>query len=562
MLRVLENPVLQRELLVNLRMARAFLLLLLFQLLLAAVVYLAWPQETVRIDLSSSRNSSQLIDLFFLGQFILASLMTPSFAAGAVSGEKERKTFEMLLASPLHPKSIVGGKLVAALTHLAILIFSSLPIVMLCLPLGGVSIFEVLAAYFALIIVVITFGMISVACSSFFKRTSASLVVSYLVILPLALACVVFWQSLSGMGRIRLELTFTVLPGIAIAICLPLYYIAASRLLYPPDMGSEGKEVVDLETESEQAIGLVIQRDQFPDRLFAPPKRLTLMKDGTNPVYDKEMRSEIFGSGTLMLRIAIQISMVLAIVLMAIFLYVFRFLAPWYVVYIVVFNILVGPVFSAGSVTSERERETLDLLLTTTITPWQILWGKLLSGLRVSLVLTAFLTFPLLLALVFVIKEYYLSIPTFIGYLIIVGLTCLTTSTLALFCSCVFRKTSISLLVTYSLILFLFCMPIAVSFFANNFFADSDTVPVIDRLTCMSPFAAAFEIPLYVKKPNGDWLWTRVTNNSVPSFFGYPLTDLYHFGSYIMFTLVLNIILFLSMVWLFNMRWRVSAATT
>jgi ABC-type transport system involved in multi-copper enzyme maturation permease subunit len=222
----------------------------------------------------------------------------------------------------------------------------------------------------------------------------------------------------------------------------------------------------------------------------------------------------------------------------------------------------VGPVFSAGSVTSERERETLDLLLTTTITPWQILWGKLLSGLRVSLVLTAFLTFPLLLALVFVIKEYYLSIPTFIGYLIIVGLTCLTTSTLALFCSCVFRKTSISLLVTYSLILFLFCMPIAVSFFANNFFADSDTVPVIDRLTCMSPFAAAFEIPLYVKKPNGDWLWTRVTSNSVPNFFGYPLTDLYHFGSYIMFTLVLNIILFLSMVWLFNMRWRVSAATT
>ena len=44
------------------------------------------------------------------------------------------------------------------------------------------------------------------------------------------------------------------------------------------------------------------------------------------------------------------------------------------------FNMLVGPVFSAGSVTSERERETLDLLLTTIISPWQILWGKLISG--------------------------------------------------------------------------------------------------------------------------------------------------------------------------------------
>ena len=65
--------------------------------------------------------------------------MAPSFAAGAITGEKERKTYEMLLASPLRPGAIVLGKLIASLTHLAVLIFSSLPIVMLCLPLGGVS---------------------------------------------------------------------------------------------------------------------------------------------------------------------------------------------------------------------------------------------------------------------------------------------------------------------------------------------------------------------------------------------------------------------------------------
>ena len=43
------------------------------------------------------------------------------------------------------------------------------------------------------------------------------------------------------------------------------------RLLYPPDLGSEGKEVVDLETEAREAVGLYIKRDEFPDRLFAPP---------------------------------------------------------------------------------------------------------------------------------------------------------------------------------------------------------------------------------------------------------------------------------------------------
>ena len=55
--------------------------------------------------------------------------------------------------------------------------------------------------------------------------------------------------------------------------------------------------MVDLEQEAQEAVGLVIQRDQFPDRLFAPAKREDLMEDGANPVYDKEMRSEIFSQG-------------------------------------------------------------------------------------------------------------------------------------------------------------------------------------------------------------------------------------------------------------------------
>ena len=65
------------------------------------------------------------------------------------------------------------------------------------------------------------------------------------------------------------------------------------------------------------AIGVVIDRDLFPDKLFAPAKRTDLMPDGTNPVLDKELRSEIFSQGTLMLRVVIQVSMLLSIPLMA-----------------------------------------------------------------------------------------------------------------------------------------------------------------------------------------------------------------------------------------------------
>jgi ABC-type transport system involved in multi-copper enzyme maturation permease subunit len=118
------------------------------------------------------------------------ALVAPTFAAGSITGEKERKTYEMLLASPLEPTTILVGKLLSSLTYLVLLIVSSLPLMILCFLLGGILLSEITRAYLVLILAAGTFGLISVACSSFFGRTSSALVVSYLVILPLALVCV------------------------------------------------------------------------------------------------------------------------------------------------------------------------------------------------------------------------------------------------------------------------------------------------------------------------------------------------------------------------------------
>ncbi len=542
-----ENPVLQRELLVNLRMTRGFVLMFVYQALLATVVYLAWPQDQ-RLDLSAQpEDARKLVDMFFLGQYVLASLMAPSFAAGAITGEKERHTYEMLLASPLRPGAIVLGKLIASLAYLAVLIFASLPIIMLCLPLGGVSPYEVFAAYLGLIMSVLTFGMIGVACSSYFKRTAASLVVSYLLILPMALIAILFWFMAKDLGSLRLGLTVTVVPFSALALCAFLIYNTSVRLLHPPDVGSEGKEVVDLDQEAEHVVGLVIQRDQFPDRLFAPAKRETLLEDGTNPVYDKEIRSEIFAQGTLMLRVVIQVSMLLAIPLMATCLYIWPQNAPWYISYAVLFNMLVGPVFSAGSVTSERERQTLDLLLTTIISPWQILSGKLWAGLRVSSVLTMFLMWPLLLACLMV-DSYWRNVPAVIAYFLIVALTCLNTALIALFCSVVFQKTSISLMTTYIIIIILFCAPVATISFAHTFYAETNPAAVtsVERIGLTSPFIAAFAVPLVIDLPSTEMMGSNEGGSW------------WMFAGYAGFTALLSVALLTTMVWLFRARWRVS----
>lgn len=492
---ILENPVLQRELLVNLRTNRAFLLLAIYQLLLAAVVLIAWPTDE-RLDLTSNpRSAEKLVNLFFLGQYVIASLMAPSFAAGAITGEKERHTYEMLLASPLRPGAIVFGKMVASLTHLGMLILASLPIIVLCLPLGGVSVYEVLAAYLGLIVSVILFGAIGVFCSSYFSRTSSSLVVSYLVILPLVILAVMLWQALEGDGELRLKVAVLLVPAFVLSATILMCAAAAGRMLYPPDVGSEGKEVVDLEKEAEEAVGLVIQPDQFPDRLFAPPKKQELMPDGRNPVYDKEIHSEIFSQGTLMLRLVIQISMLLAIPLMGVFLFWQIERCAWFSVYVIVFNMLVGPVFLAGSMTSERERQTLDLLLTTTLTPWQILSGKFIVGFRISAVLTGFLLWPLLLgtALNMSFWSNWLAV---VAMFAVVLMVCLVNAVIALVCSLFTYKTSIALLSTYVVLLLLYVAPPAVVSLMQILDFSQAQIARMEWLGVTSPFSALFSIPL------------------------------------------------------------------
>jgi ABC-type transport system involved in multi-copper enzyme maturation permease subunit len=494
-----DNPVLTRELLVNLRSPRAFVLQLIYISLLGSVVYFAWPSgegTTLQVSSGKAQQAQRLFELFFLGQFFLVALMAPTFASGSITGEKERKTYEMLLASPLQPTTILVGKLLSSLTYLVILILSSLPLMIMCFLLGGILLSEIARAYLVLILAAGTFGLLSLAASSYFGRTSSALVVSYLIILPLALLCVSLTRTDPndlGAREFVSFLTIAVLPPWCLGIWMVVVVLINRRLLRPPDVGSEGKEVVDEEQEMKYAIGVVIDRDQFPDKLFAPAKRADLMPDGANPVLEKELRSEIFSQGTLMLRLVIQVSMLLSIPLMAALLFWKPENAGFYVSYVLTFNLLVGPVFSAGSITQERERKTLSLLLTTLLRPGQIVFAKLLAALRVSTVLTFLLTEQLLLGYILVpeLRERFWGLGVFMA---VIAMTCLATSTIGLLCSALARKTSTAMVLTYMALLILFAGPVGLGRFLQGF----TDIPEqrLAALTITSPYSAAFSVPL------------------------------------------------------------------
>jgi ABC-type transport system involved in multi-copper enzyme maturation permease subunit len=199
-------------------------------------------------------------------------------------------------------------------------------------------------------------------------------------------------------------------------------------------------------------------------------------------------------------------------------------------------------------------------LLTTVITPWQILWGKLIAGLRVSSVLTLFLVWPVLLACVMV-SVYWTNLLSVAAYLTIVLITCLTTAMIALFCSVLFKKTANAMMTAYLVIMLLFAAPLAVRFFADTFFAYDPAKPDVNRSTLYianaaftSPFAAAAAVPL----DTGPGEANRSSAASpaaeqLAALGNWPL----YFG-YVGFSLSLDALLLVTMMWLFNTRWRVA----
>ena len=547
-----DNPVLSRELLVNLRSPRSFAFQFVYVCVLAVGVYFAWPKTESGITQVSSGAAQSLFDLFFFGQFFLVALVAPTFAAGTISGEKERKTYELLLASPLQPSTILVGKLLSSLTYLILLILSSLPLMILCFLLGGILLAEIVRAYLVLILGAGTFGLISVACSSYFRRTSSSLVVSYMIILPLALACVFLTRAPTPMARDFIAIA--VLPPWCLAIWTVVGVVVNRRLLHPPDVGSEGKEVVDEEEEMKYAIGVVIDRDLFPDKLFAPAKRGDLMPDGTNPVLDKELRSEIFSQGTLMLRLVIQVSMLLSIPLMAIQLFFRPEWAGYYVSYVILFNMLVGPVFSSGSITQERERKTLSLLLTTLLRPGKIVLAKLLASLRVSTVLTFLLTEQMLLGYVLV-QELQERFWTLFAFLAIIAVTCLMTTSVGLFCSAFARRTAVAMVATYMMLLLLFAAPVAVRTYLRTYTGMEESK--LTALTVTSPFAAAASIAI----PSRSGFGNDQTASQVIEVPHVPLIDWPLWAVYITLNPLLAILINMLTYVAFRIRWWRAGST-
>lgn len=190
------SAIIVKELRGRMRGRRAFVIITLHVLLLSvfAWMYQRLSEEEVK-GLSSfggqaTYASATVGRSVFYGlmmvQTLIVAVLAPAATAGAISGEREHQTLDLLAVTPISSLSIVLGKLLSALAWVFVLILASIPVTALVFVFGGVAPDDVVRGYAVLFATVIGFGSIGIFFSAVTRRTGAATGLTFVTTIALA----------------------------------------------------------------------------------------------------------------------------------------------------------------------------------------------------------------------------------------------------------------------------------------------------------------------------------------------------------------------------------------
>lgn len=217
------NPIINKEFRSRMRNLRTYILVTIFVGLLSisagAVVFLLVYSSGQPGSIAIWQRAGQFVFYtIFLIELFLVSFIAPALTSGAISSEKEHKTFDLLKATLLKSPNIVLGKLVSALSFLIILIIASVPLYALAYTFGGVNGTEILIALLLILWASIFNSSIGLIFSSLSKRTLLATILSYTTIaiitfgLPIIiLMIIVMVVPLIGFGTTTLPITVEII---------------------------------------------------------------------------------------------------------------------------------------------------------------------------------------------------------------------------------------------------------------------------------------------------------------------------------------------------------------
>jgi ABC-type transport system involved in multi-copper enzyme maturation permease subunit len=179
--RLFKNPLVLKDGLSRVRSWRAPLVVAVYLTLqgLFAVLIVAAQLATRRHGWGYAQIGSTAFSALVVVQLALVCLFAPALAAGAISGERERQTLDVLLVTLVSPLGIVWGKLVVSVAFILLLVTAALPVLATVFLFGGVDLEQFLLCQLLILSTAMTLGAASLFLSALFRRTLLATVVAY-----------------------------------------------------------------------------------------------------------------------------------------------------------------------------------------------------------------------------------------------------------------------------------------------------------------------------------------------------------------------------------------------
>ena len=137
------NPVYRQEMTAGSRSFKLPLVILIFNSILALVALLDMYSMINQVRQTAEIQYSSFLSLYVFAasvEFVMLLFLVPAMTAGSISGERERRTLNLLLTTQMTAGDVVIGKLAANLSTILLLIVSSFPILALVFIYGGITI--------------------------------------------------------------------------------------------------------------------------------------------------------------------------------------------------------------------------------------------------------------------------------------------------------------------------------------------------------------------------------------------------------------------------------------
>ena len=440
--RIADTPfmaLVRREFLVNLRTARAFLLVAVAVALCIIPTAAMFPE-----DMSDARNSDEILFLLLGILFTASALIVPGISAAAISVEREAETFDLLMMSTVKPTGVLAAKFLNAVGFFLLVVVAVLPVASTVMFLAGIEVRTLVMAALTLVVYTMSLACHGLLCSVVFRRTFTAMMASYVSMVLVSGGAFFIWMVVIGFftgssyyafgfqGRTVVDtMTELVLPivvpfapifedsyvrtlqnlseSIAYSLNLPAadisYFLAAVPLLYqlgiawvafivarrylPRDVHPRAEvktKIIDDAGELDR------RRKSFPFYLIDPAKRKKQIEDGRNPVMVKEIRWGALSNLTAYIRVFYLTFLLFGCVNSL--MWIGGSVADFEQFMLMNFAMqtavacLIAPALMANTLTKEIETGNLDLLRSTLLRPNAIVRGKWIACVVAALPVT------------------------------------------------------------------------------------------------------------------------------------------------------------------------------